>query len=200
MDADEQSDHANCAKRVKGVQSFHQNNRGWNDIAYNFLFCKHGYVFEGRGWDVLSAATGDDNSHSLAVCFLGDDGNGRDDVSENGRRALVDISHSAWLRYQRSLKWKGHRDAMQTSCPGDQLYGFVHSRDFAKQVERGTTAGANPYWNWLAWTLGEGDYVGKAGYSKPRPGVNVFPARIPASWHVRRLVYLQARKRLPNGG
>lgn len=191
-DADEQSDHAFCAKRVRGIQRFHQETRGWNDIAYSFVFCKHGYIFEGRGWDVYTAATGNDNNHSLAFCFLGDDSINRDDVGELGREGLIDLHRAAWARYG-SLKFKGHRDAMQTTCPGDQLWQFVHSRDFKKLVEgRKIDKG---YWQWLAWTLGEGDYKGRGPYSKPRPGVNVFPRKIPASWHVRRFAYIQARKR-----
>ena len=77
--ADEKADHANCAGRVKGIQSFHMSpspsdpTKPWCDIAYNFLFCKHGFVFEGRGWKNKSGATGADNSHTIAVCFLGDD-------------------------------------------------------------------------------------------------------------------------------
>jgi hypothetical protein len=35
--SDERENHAECASRVRGIQSFHQNTRGWNDIAYNYL-------------------------------------------------------------------------------------------------------------------------------------------------------------------
>jgi len=70
-DADEQSDHANCPKRVRGIQNFHMDTRKWNDVAYSFLVCKHGYVFEGRGWRHRTAATGDANGYTLACCFLG---------------------------------------------------------------------------------------------------------------------------------
>jgi hypothetical protein len=132
--ADEQADHANCAKRVKGVQTFHQNTRGWNDIAYNYLVCKHGYIFEGRGVENKSAATGADNSHTLAVCFLGDDTVGRDDVTAAGRQALVNITR--WIRQRRPAATKnaGHRDFMSTSCPGNELYDYIHSRTFELQL------------------------------------------------------------------
>lgn len=133
-DSDEQSNHANCAQRVRGIQTFHQNTRGWNDIAYNYLTCKHGYIFEGRGIENKSAATGADNSHTLAVCFLGDDTVNRDDVTPDGRAALVEITR--WIRQRRpaARNLKGHRDFMQTSCPGDELYKYVHSKVFAAQL------------------------------------------------------------------
>lgn len=132
--SDEQADHANCASRVRGVQAFHQNVRGWNDIAYSFLTCKHGYIFEGRGLENKSAATGVHNSHTLAVCFLGDDTVGRDDVTFAGRQALVDITR--WIRQRRPAAQglKGHRDYMSTSCPGNELYDYIHSRTFSAQL------------------------------------------------------------------
>jgi hypothetical protein len=132
--ADEQAEHRNCAQRVRGVQAFHQNSRGWNDIAYNFLVCKHGYIYEGRGIENKSAATGVHNGHTLAVCFLGDDTVGRDDVTIKGRQALVEISR--WIRQRRPAisKYAGHRDFMSTSCPGNELYAYIHSKVFAAQV------------------------------------------------------------------
>jgi hypothetical protein len=57
-DADEQADHAKCAGRVRGIQRFHMDTRGWLDIAYSFLVCVHGYVFAARGYGVRTAATG----------------------------------------------------------------------------------------------------------------------------------------------
>lgn len=51
MHSDEQADHRNCAARVRGIQNYHMDSHGW-DIAYNWLVCKHGYVFRG-GWGPL---------------------------------------------------------------------------------------------------------------------------------------------------
>lgn len=132
--SDEQSAHRNCAGRVRGIQVFHQHSRGWNDIAYNFLTCKHGYIYEGRGIDAKSAATGAANSHTLAVCFLGDDTIGRDDVTVAGRAALVEITR--WIHQRRpAVRYhKGHRDFMPTSCPGNELYSYVTGKVFAAQV------------------------------------------------------------------
>lgn len=196
-DSDEQSLHANCYKRVKGIQIYHMSPGGhdpskpWSDIAYNFLFCKHGYVFEGRGWNRVSAATGKQNPSSIAICFLGDDSVNRDDVTNAGRAALVDFGQEYHRRFD-NLSFKGHKDFMPTGCPGKDLYVFVHSKRYRNLV----VAQAAPdlaYWRWLSWTLGEGDYKGKGGYSQPRPGVDVFPERIPRSWQVRRLAYLARR-------
>lgn len=133
--SDARENHADCAIRVRGVQAFHQDGRGWNDIAYNFLVCRHGYIFEGRGIDAKSAATGDANSHTLAVCFLGADRLDRDDVTSAGREALV--SSVRYIRQRRPVARyvKGHRDFMSTSCPGQELYDYIRSSTFKKQIE-----------------------------------------------------------------
>lgn len=133
--SDQRESHADCPVRIRGVQAFHQGGRGWNDIAYNFLVCRHGWIFEGRGIDAKSAATGADNNHTVAVCFLGADKEGRDDVTAAGRAALVEITR--WIRQRRpAVKLtRGHRDFMATSCPGDEIYAYVRGPVFEKQLE-----------------------------------------------------------------
>ena len=49
-----------CAALVRSIQAFHQNGRGWSDIAYNLVVCEHGDVFEGRGASRGNAANGAD--------------------------------------------------------------------------------------------------------------------------------------------
>ncbi|XP_035661751.1 peptidoglycan-recognition protein SC1a-like [Branchiostoma floridae] len=44
-----------CEKYVQGIQNFHMDTRGWDDIGYNFLVGGNGDVFEGRGWDTRGA-------------------------------------------------------------------------------------------------------------------------------------------------
>ena len=34
---------------MRAMQNFHMDGRGWSDIAYNFIGCPHGVVYEGRG-------------------------------------------------------------------------------------------------------------------------------------------------------
>jgi hypothetical protein len=65
-------DHKFCAADVRGIQRYHQQNKGWADIAYNYLICSHGYTFVGRGEQAASAAQGTTagNATYVAVCFL----------------------------------------------------------------------------------------------------------------------------------
>lgn len=123
--ADEQADHRNCAARVRGIQRYHMDTQGWADIAYNWLVCRHGHIFQGRGWGVRSAATGEANSHTVAVCFLGNDTPGRADVTPEAKAAIREVYEFVKRRTPRRIVARGHRDYMATSCPGDELYRFL---------------------------------------------------------------------------
>jgi hypothetical protein len=127
MNADEQRLHRNCAARVRGMQRFHMETRGWLDIAYNHVFCRHGYVFIGRGFGVRSAANGtnESNDHYFAICFLGDDSKGRADVTPEARRALEQLIHEYRRRYPRAREVRPHSDFVATACPGDELRALI---------------------------------------------------------------------------
>lgn len=193
FNGDEQAKHDACAARVRGIQHYHQDVKGWADIAYNHLVCKHGYVFEGRGFGVMTAATFGFNAVTQAVCFLGDDTANRDDVTAAGREALVDISRV----YARKFKLKvgyGHRDFVATACPGDELYRYVKSDDYRLSIMQ-TWPVPLPdwFWIWARWRLGEGEFKGKARGASERP--SEAPTRIPP-WAFDRLKALLAQRQL----
>lgn len=97
------------------------------------VFCKHGYVFEGRGFGIRSAANGttEANDHYFAACFLGDDTRGRDDVTHAGRRALVQLVLAYHRRYPRARAVVPHSAFVQTECPGDELRRLIATADWA---------------------------------------------------------------------
>src|SRR5699024_10738852 len=45
-------------------------NGDYDDIAYNYLVCRHGYIYIGRGYQYQSAANRDGNSTYYAICGL----------------------------------------------------------------------------------------------------------------------------------
>ena len=61
---------------LRGIQSFHQNTRGWNDIAYNFLIDKWGNVWEGRSGGIGKAIIGSHaanfNTGTVGISLMGD--------------------------------------------------------------------------------------------------------------------------------
>jgi N-acetylmuramoyl-L-alanine amidase len=110
-------------RRIRSIQNFHMDSRGWSDIAYSFLMDPDGYVFEGRGAGVAGGHTAGQNTVSHAICVMGNFDNQApsDDL-------LLKIAEL--VRYGHSKKWwpnqitGGHRDAPDaaTSCPGNKLY------------------------------------------------------------------------------
>jgi hypothetical protein len=113
--------HASCPSKVRGIQAFHMDARGWVDVAYSAIVCPHGYVFEGRWAGVRTAANGTNpgNAAAYAVCLLMGEG---DPVTAEALAAVIDAVE--WLDRQAGAGpgVNGHRDWKPTACPGDPAY------------------------------------------------------------------------------
>jgi hypothetical protein len=79
--------HELCDDLVRSVQRAHQGGE-FNDIAYNHLFCPHGFAYEGRGFDRQTGANGTTsaNRHYAAVCYMG----GRHGGKRTSDRELIE--------------------------------------------------------------------------------------------------------------
>jgi hypothetical protein len=132
---------------VRGIEVYHVQGNGWNDIGYNFLVDKYGQVFEGRygGVDknVVGAHAEGFNTGSVGVAMLGTYGSAPPRAV--ARTALanllgwrLDLAH---VDPTSTLTWSsggnarfavgvpvllhavsGHRDTGFTTCPGAALY------------------------------------------------------------------------------
>ncbi|XP_035230647.1 peptidoglycan-recognition protein SC2-like, partial [Stegodyphus dumicola] len=60
-----------CIRKIQRMQEMHLDERGWWDIAYNFLIGGDGRVYEGRGWNHTGAHSVNFNTNSLGVAFIG---------------------------------------------------------------------------------------------------------------------------------
>ncbi len=138
---------AEAAAIVKGIQLYHVQSNGWNDIGYNFLVDRFGTIYEGRygGVDknVVGAHAQGFNTGSVGVAVLGTYGSSA--PSRAAQDALVDLL--AWRldlvhvdplglltvisggneRFASGIPVllrtiSGHRDTGFTECPGDALY------------------------------------------------------------------------------
>jgi hypothetical protein len=110
-------------QRIRSIQDFHMDSRGWNDIAYSFLMDTDGYVFEGRGAGIQGGHTEGQNTVSHAVCIMGNYESQPVDPDLIPRLAdLVNHGHERGWWPQGFTG--GHRDApgAATSCPGKNLY------------------------------------------------------------------------------
>ncbi|MAE71109.1 MAG: hypothetical protein CME06_11670 [Gemmatimonadetes bacterium] len=127
-----------CASNVRGIQDYHMYTRGWCDIGYNHLVCKHGKMWEGRaGGDDVRAAHDGYNCGSMGVGALGYFHTPYNDMPTF---SLLDAYAElyAWKADQKGIdpfgrdyyvgyaglmdNIYGHRDVKSTACPGDLLY------------------------------------------------------------------------------
>jgi hypothetical protein len=148
---------AQSAAIVRGIEIYHVQGNGWDDIGYNLLVDKYGQVFEGRygGVDrpVVGAHAEGFNTGSVGVAVIGDYTFAR--VPAAARTALeqvlawrLDLAHIdplatfQWLSggnprfphdvpvFLRAIA--GHRDTGYTDCPGNSLYAQLPQ--IAKEV------------------------------------------------------------------
>ena len=114
-----------CAALVRSIQAFHQNGRGWSDIAYNLVVCEHGDVFEGRGASRGNAANGTDagNRSRYSVCALVGQGDPTPDALKAGVLDAVAYLRRASGRALPTVDC--HSDWFNTSCPGPELRAWV---------------------------------------------------------------------------
>lgn len=119
------------AERVRAIQRFHQDARGWVDVGYNFLIDGGGNLYQGRptidGDQARAAHSPGVNSTHVGICLMGcfhPPASGCDDAPTDEQiDALVRLCRHLVARYwMRSPELAGHRDLRATACPGDRVY------------------------------------------------------------------------------
>ena len=125
---------------LQAIQRYHQNGRGWIDIAYHFLIDGSGRIWEGRPLTLVGAHVKDKNDGNVGVALLGDFSPRRERPTAAQLKSLIALTR--WLSETYSIpaeRIKGHRDQEQTSCPGKALYARMD------EVRRAATAPAGLY-------------------------------------------------------
>lgn len=121
---------------VRSIQRFHQDTRGWADIAYTWLYSPRDRVFyEGRGPGIAGGHTRGHNRTSHAVCVLGNY-----DVTMPSTHVVQDLAD--WARWHGTAwgpsKYRPHSDVSSTACPGKYLKAMI--RDINLYAEADYTA------------------------------------------------------------
>lgn len=107
---------------VRAHQAFHQQDRGWADIAYHFIVDRNGHIYEGRPvWAVGDTGTNYDPTGHFLVSLEGDF-----DTQQPTSEQLASVAGlTAWASDEYGVGLdtiSGHRDLASTSCPGDAIY------------------------------------------------------------------------------
>jgi hypothetical protein len=135
---------------VRGIELYHVQANGWNDIGYNLLVDRFGTVYEGRAGGVDKNVVGAHalgfNTGSVGIAVLGTytDASPTQAAQDALARVIawrLDLAHVDPLstltfvsggseRYPPGIPVflravSGHRDTGLTVCPGDALYGLL---------------------------------------------------------------------------
>ena len=139
---------------LAAMYRFHTGEKGWPDIAYNFLVDREGGVWEGRAGSlagpVAADASGGSQGFAQLVCFIGDFTGelptaaalaaGTRTLAWLAQRYGVSTAVGATVSFasRGSNRWPagsgvttatiaGHRDMSTTACPGNAFYPYVHN-------------------------------------------------------------------------
>ncbi len=144
--------HDKCVDYWVWCHDFHIGpKRRWKDIGYSFAICPHGIVMEGRGFGREQAAQPGGNTTWTSCTFMLGEGEGPSD-----KQLVAFKEFRAWLRAEHGVGTaiRGHRDFLETSCPGAILY---------KMLKDGKLAGKAPASKPATIRRGDhGPWVGKA--------------------------------------
>ena len=112
--------HAEQIECLRQMQRFHQETRGWADIAYHYIVfqpygrLKRATVYQGRPLEVVPAAQEGHNSGTCAICIVQADPEAIkwNTIWRAGRLAR---------RVKSAKRLRGHYEVVQTDCPGQAL-------------------------------------------------------------------------------
>jgi hypothetical protein len=126
------------------IQDFHQNGRGWNDIAYHFLIDPAGNVFEGRPINVLGSHVKNRNTGNVGISIMGNyHAPAHDKFTPLTQNSFVSVARYVKDTYEIKVSsFYAHRELGSTDCPGDDLYakmsllrGLVYAPQQPRPVE-----------------------------------------------------------------
>jgi len=57
--------------RIRSIQAYHMDTRGWCDVGYHFLVADDGRIFEGRPIAYIGAHVGNNNTGNIGISWVG---------------------------------------------------------------------------------------------------------------------------------
>src|SRR5512141_43304 len=148
---------AQAAAIVRGIEVYHVEGNGWNDIGYNYLVDRFGTVYEGRGGgidkNVIGAHSEGFNVGTVGVALIGNFTNSvppraMQDALVHLLAWRLDVAHvdplsTVIYTSGGNAKFKagklvtlraisGHRDTGPSECPGNDAYALLPA--IAKRV------------------------------------------------------------------
>ena len=134
-------DNRNAPERLRQDQRYHQDQKGWIDIAYHVGVDRNGNIYELRSTEIAGDTATDYNTtgHFLVLCEGDFDQEVVSDPQING--AAIAFAWAAQNFHIATDTLLGHRDLAQTSCPGANLYARLSSGDLKRRINDLLAAG-----------------------------------------------------------
>ncbi|MCU0698426.1 MAG: N-acetylmuramoyl-L-alanine amidase [Myxococcaceae bacterium] len=121
------NDSLSAEQRLRQIQSFHMDSRGYCDVGYNYLMTRDARVWTGRGATVLGGHAANANTGNVGICVVGtyttDQPTPQQMCAGAGFLAWV---HSTYNVPLNRTAMRGHREYGQTACPGDALFARLN--------------------------------------------------------------------------
>jgi len=134
-------DNRNAPGRFRQDQRYHQDQKGWIDIAYHVGVDRNGNIYELRSTEIAgdTATDYDTTGHFLVLC----EGDFDQEVVSEAQLHAAALTF-AWAAQNFRIATStlaGHRDLAQTSCPGTNLYAHISSGDLKRRIDDLLAAG-----------------------------------------------------------
>jgi len=116
------NDSSSPEARLRQIQSYHIDVKGWCDIGYHYLISRDGRIWEGRPDSLMGAHTGGANSGNIGIAVMGTyDSTQLTSTQFEQLVGLVSaLGEAHGIDLTRS-RIKGHSEYKSTSCPGDAI-------------------------------------------------------------------------------
>ncbi|MBT9555031.1 MAG: N-acetylmuramoyl-L-alanine amidase [Myxococcales bacterium] len=122
--------------RIRSIQAYHMDTRGWCDVGYHFLVADDGRIFEGRPIAYIGAHVSNNNTGNIGISWVGCFQSGECDALGTMTPSAAALTSTGTLigalsdQYgipATTAKVKGHTEhsGASTSCPGDRLLSKI---------------------------------------------------------------------------
>lgn len=115
--------------QVREIRRWHVEERGWSDIAYNFVGGRGGEVMGGRDldhdgdfWEEIGAGVKGHNTGAIHFCLVGGKGSTANDAFGQHFTPAQDVALREFIAKAKArypgIRVAGHNEFAQKACPG----------------------------------------------------------------------------------
>ncbi len=122
------NDSLSMAGRVRQIQSYHIDVRGWCDIGYHFLVGQDGQVYQGRYENKTGAHAGGANRNNVGISLIGNFSDvAPSDSMQTATARTIDAMATEYGISRTRARIKGHREvgSTATACPGGHAFQIL---------------------------------------------------------------------------